>query len=235
MSVVNTVVDELRHPFRIALCSLQVVEENASKRFIVAEPTPKRYLKRPKENSMGHHTFDAAKAENLEDAARYRYLSAEELLWALDLSGDETVADLGSGTGFYTDDVAPFVERVWAVDLQSAMHEQYREKGVPENVDLVTTDVADLPFADDGLDAAFSTMTYHEFASDESLAELARVVRPGGRLVIADWAASGEGESGPPADERYSLADAVTALEEAGFAVEFEALRTETFVVTATR
>jgi ubiquinone/menaquinone biosynthesis C-methylase UbiE len=184
---------------------------------------------------MGHHTFDAEKAEKLEEAGRYRYLSAEELLWALDLSGEETVADLGSGTGFYTDDVAPSAEHIWGVDVQSAMHEQYREKGVPENVDLVTTDVADLPFDDDGLDAAFSTMTYHEFASDDSLAELARVVRPGGRLVIGDWAASGEGESGPPAAERYALDDAVTALENAGFAIEFEAVRPETFLVTATR
>ncbi|MEF8800503.1 MAG: class I SAM-dependent methyltransferase [Halolamina sp.] len=184
---------------------------------------------------MGHHTFDVERADKLEDAARYRYLSAEELLWALDLSGAETVADLGSGTGFYTDDVAPAADRVWGVDLQSAMHEQYREKGVPENVDLVTTDVADLPFDDNALDAAFSTMTYHEFASEESLGELARVIHPGGRLVVADWAASGEGESGPPADERYGLGDAVTALEEVGFTVEFEAIRTETFLVTATR
>lgn len=185
---------------------------------------------------MGHHTFDVGKADRLEDAAtRYRYLSAEELLWALDLSGEETVADLGSGTGFFTDDVAPYAERVYAVDVQSGMHDLYREKGLPANVDPVTTDVADLPFDDDGLDGAFSTMTYHEFASDESLAELARVIRPGGRLAIIDWDTDGEGESGPPLDERYGLSDAVAALEEAGFTVEFEALRTETFVVTATR
>jgi len=185
---------------------------------------------------MGHHTFDAAKADRLEDAAtRYSYLSAEELLWALDLSDAETVADLGSGTGFYTDDVAPAAEQVYAVDLQAAMHDLYREKGVPPNVELVTTDVAELPFDDDGLDAAFSTMTYHEFATEESLAELARVVRPGGRLVVADWAANGAGEGGPPVEERYGLDDAIQALEGAGFDVGFEALRMETFVVRATR
>lgn len=68
---------------------------------------------------MGHHTFDAARADKLEQPERrYRFLSAEELLWALALSPAHTVADLGSGTGFYTDDVAPHAADVYAVDVQ---------------------------------------------------------------------------------------------------------------------
>ncbi|MEF8814969.1 MAG: class I SAM-dependent methyltransferase, partial [Halovenus sp.] len=114
---------------------------------------------------MGYHTFDAGRADKLEDAQdRYRSLSAEELRWALSPESDETVADLGSGTGFYTDDVAPAVDTVYAVDIQEAMHDYYREKGVPDNVDLVTSAVDDLPFDTSSLDGAFSTMTYHEFA-----------------------------------------------------------------------
>ena len=66
---------------------------------------------------MGHHTFDADSADKLEKSEqRYRFLSAEELLWALALSPEHTVADLGSGTGFYTDDVAPHAAEVYAVD-----------------------------------------------------------------------------------------------------------------------
>lgn len=57
---------------------------------------------------MGFHMFDTDQADQLEDAgSRYRYLSREELLDALDLSPTDTVADIGSGTGFYIDDVAP--------------------------------------------------------------------------------------------------------------------------------
>jgi hypothetical protein len=129
---------------------------------------------------MGFHTFDADRAEKLEDEARYRYLSREELVDAVEPDPDEVLADLGSGTGFYTDDVAPFVGAIRAVDLQRAMHDRYREKGPPENVSLVTADVADLPFADAELDGAFSTMTFHEFASETALSEVARVLRPGG-------------------------------------------------------
>jgi len=185
---------------------------------------------------MGHHTFDAAKASKLEDAARrYRYVSREELLGALVPEKTDVVADLGSGTGFYTDEVAPFVEHVYAVDVQPAMHDHYGEKGVPGNVELVESDVADLPLDDDALDAAFSTMTYHEFASEAALAEVARVLRPGARLVIADWSGDGEGEAGPPLDDRFGGDEAVTALRGAGFDIERRANRPETFVVVAVR
>ena len=185
---------------------------------------------------MGYHTFDADRADELEDATfRYRHLSAEELLWGLSPETDDVVADLGSGTGFYTDDVAPRVGRLYAVDVQEAMHEFYREKGVPENVDLVASEIADLPFDADRLDAAVSTMTYHEFADPAALDEVARVVRPDGRLVVADWSADGDGETGPPTDERFSAAEAASALRGAGFDVAFEATRPETFLLVGVR
>ncbi|WP_115864177.1 class I SAM-dependent methyltransferase [Halorussus litoreus] len=181
---------------------------------------------------MGYHTFDADRADKLENAQRrYRFLSAEELLWALSPKGDETVADLGSGTGFYTDDVAPAVDHVHAVDIQDAMHDYYREKGVPENVGLVTSGVDDLPFDTDSLDAAFSTMTYHEFAGEDAVGEITRVLNPGGTFVIADWSATGSGTHGPPVDERFSATETANALREHGFEIEFGAERPETFLL----
>ena len=205
---------------------------------------------------MGFHTFDPASADKLEDESRYRYCSHEELVAALDLGDDRgaTVADLGSGTGFYTDDVAPFAEEVRAVDVQTEMHDLYREKGVPENVELVTADIGDLPFADGELDAAFSTMTFHEFAGDGhgqgdtgseadegdgsgidagGESEVARVLRDGGRFVVADWTAAGDGEEGPPVAERYDRDDAVALLEHAGFDILRADERPETFFVIA--
>jgi len=185
---------------------------------------------------MGHHTFNASRADKLERAGRrYRYLSAEELLWGLDLDGDQTVVDLGSGTGFYTDDVAPHAGLVHAVDIQPAMHEYYRDKGVPENVDLLTTGVSDLPFSDGSIDAAFSTMTYHEFASEAGLAEIHRMLAATGRLVVVDWAATGTGSAGPPVDERFTATEATDALREAGFRTDHVAVRPETFLIIATR
>jgi len=184
---------------------------------------------------MGFHTYDPARADSLEEERRYRWCSAEELLTLVAPHEAATVADLGSGTGFYTDDVAPHAGTVHAVDVQSEMHDRYEEKGVPENVRLVHAEVSDLPFADDTLDAAFSTMTYHEFSGEAAMAELARVLRPGGRLVTVDWTRRGSGVKGPPLDERHDLGHAVSALADAGFDVDHAVSRTETFVCRARR
>lgn len=194
---------------------------------------------------MGFHTYDVARADALEDVSRYAYVSVDELLALFDGharaereasgadAGGDVIADLGSGTGFYTDDVAPYAGRLYAVDVQPAMHARYREKGVPSNVELVTAEAAALPFGDDVLDVACSTMTYHEFASEDALAELARVCCHGALVGVADWSREGEGLDGPPTDERYAFADARAAFEAAGFTVEYGRERRETFVLSA--
>lgn len=182
---------------------------------------------------MGFHTYPVDRAAQLDDPSRYRYCSREELLGLLALEGSETVVDLGSGTGFYTDEVAPFAERVYAVDLQEEMHELYREKGLPGNVTPVTADVADLPLDDGECDAAVTTMTYHEFYSETALAEVRRVLGSEGRFAIVDWSAAGTGEEGPSTDERYDAEAASEQLAEAGFETEFSNERPETFTLVA--
>jgi ubiquinone/menaquinone biosynthesis C-methylase UbiE len=182
---------------------------------------------------MGFHTYPVERADDLNDVSRYVSLSVEELLFALDPAPEQTVADLGSGTGFFTDDVAPYVGTLYAVDVQSAMHDIYRERGIPENVRLVTAGVDELPFEENELDAAFSTMTYHEFATDDAITELARVLRPDGRLALADWTATGEGSRGPSLNERFSANEATAQLESHDFTVERADDRRETFLITA--
>ncbi|MFB6082022.1 MAG: class I SAM-dependent methyltransferase [Halanaeroarchaeum sp.] len=183
---------------------------------------------------MTDHTFDPASADKLEDVERYRYLSRDELIGALTLDGTESVVDLGSGTGFYTREVAPYADRVWAVDVQPRMHQEFRSIGVPDTVTLVAAGVADTPFDASSIDAAYSTMTFHEFVSDASLAEIRRILRPGARFVVADWSVEGTGERGPPLDARFGPSDAADRIEAAGFEVRRADGRPETFVVVAT-
>jgi ubiquinone/menaquinone biosynthesis C-methylase UbiE len=184
---------------------------------------------------MGFHTYDPDRADQLEDQSRYAYLSVDELLALFGPSPGDEIADLGSGTGFYTDEVAPYAGQVHAVDVQAEMHEKYREKGLPANVTPVTAEVSDLPFPDGALDGAFSTMTYHEFATADVLAELARVLAPGARFGIGDWTAAGDGDRGPPVTERFDAGEAREALSAAGFDVLRAEDRRETFVVSAAR
>ncbi|THE64084.1 class I SAM-dependent methyltransferase [Salinadaptatus halalkaliphilus] len=184
---------------------------------------------------MGFHTFPVERADKLEDPSRYRFCSREELLELLAPDPEDVVADLGSGTGFYSRDVAPFVDTLYAVDIQEEMHEYHREVGLTEGVELVTAGIDSLPFEDDELDGAFSTMTHHEYADEETMAELARVIQPDGRLVTVDWSADGTGEDGPDVDERFGVDEVVGQLENAGFSVERVHDRPETLAVVARR
>ena len=182
---------------------------------------------------MGFHMFDADRAATLDDPARFERCSVEELFGALAVDERATVADLGSGTGLYTTRLAAGVGHVYAVDVQAVMHDHYRETGVPSNVELVAADIGKLPFADDALDGAVSTFTFHEFAGEGALAECRRVLAPGARLALVDWSAAGPRAAGPPTDERYDATDAVRLLTDAGFAVPTSTERRDTFAVTA--
>lgn len=180
---------------------------------------------------MGFHTFDTSRADRLDDVSRFRFCSREELLQHLPRDG--TVLDLGSGTGFYTEEIAPFVERVLALDVQTEMHELYRENGIADNVAPVTADAESLPFDDGSVDGVFSTMTFHESTTAESLAELRRVLAADAPFVIIDWSGDGAGEDGPPVDERFDAERARELLADAGFTVEIANERSETFRAVA--
>lgn len=175
------------------------------------------------------------RADRLEDPVQYRYLSAEELRTFLDPAPDWVVADLGSGTGFYTNEIAPVVRTVYAVDAYEAMHERYREKGLPANVEPITADVSDVPLGTNVLDGAVSVRTFHHGVAD-ALDELARLLRPGGRLVVFDWSATGRGDRdrGPDPADCFDLATVQSRLLDAGFRIRSAHERRETFVVTAT-
>lgn len=176
----------------------------------------------------------AERIERLEDPRQYRYLSAEELRTFLDPGPGWVVADLGSGTGFFTNELAPVVERLYAIDVRGAMHEVYRSKGLPATVVPVTADVGALPLADDSLDGAVSIRTFHHGVAD-ALDEVARALRPTGRLFVIDWSATGAGdrERGRHPEDYFDLSTAQARLLEAGFEIQAARERRETFVVVA--
>lgn len=189
---------------------------------------------------MGGHGDDAydlaERIDRLEDPSQYRYLSAEELRAALDPGPEWTVADFGSGTGFFTDELAPVVGTLYAVDVRRAMHDHYRSKGVPANVVPVTADVGALPLAGAALDGAVSIRTFHHGVS-EGLDEVARVLKPGGRFVVLDWSATGAGDRdrGRHPENYVDLATAQSQLLDAGFRIVTARERRETFAVVAAR
>jgi ArsR family transcriptional regulator len=101
---------------------------------------------------------------------------------------DWTVGDLGCGTGQVSAALAPFVGRVVAVDASAAMLQAARKRlhGF-ENIDLRRGELEALPIDDGRLDAATLMLVLHHVPEPaRALAEVARVLKPGGRVIIAD-------------------------------------------------
>lgn len=105
----------------------------------------------------------------------------------------ERVLEVGPGTGYYSLDVAEWVSpggRLEIFDLQQEMLEhtmgRARQRGV-ENVVPTQGDARDLPYDDSSFDAAYLVTVLGEIPDqDAALGELARVLRPGGRLVVGE-------------------------------------------------
>lgn len=108
--------------------------------------------------------------------------------------GDE-VLDVACGPGIVACDFARHAARVTGIDLTPAMIEQARalqaERGL-DNVDWRVGDVSALPFEADVFNVAFTRYSFHHLLDPAgALAELARVARPGGRVVVVDVYSSG--------------------------------------------
>jgi len=127
----------------------------------------------------------------------------EELIQALGLKGDEAVLDVGCGRGAVlllaarrlTSGTATGVD-LWQAKDQSgnALEATLRNaaaEGVRERVALHTGDMRRLPFADASFDVVVSSLAIHNVPDAEGRAravqEIARVMKPGGRVLLADF------------------------------------------------
>ena len=124
------------------------------------------------------------------DKLRCDLFGAASHLQAVPALLDESwvVGDLGCGTGQVSAALAPFVARVVAVDRSGDMLQTARRRlrDLP-NVEVRRGELEALPIADAELDAAALLLVLHHLPDPAAaLAETARVLRPGGRVLVAD-------------------------------------------------
>src|SRR5829696_688726 len=123
------------------------------------------------------------------------YNAAEDLAEALDLVPDERVLDVACGSG---NGALSAARRTWGntigADYVPALLERARERAAAERLDVefVEADAQELPFEDASFDVGMSIFGAM-FAPDQPRAasELLRVVRPGGRIGMANWTPDG--------------------------------------------
>ena len=104
------------------------------------------------------------------------------------LRGTEVVGDLGCGTAHLTQLLAPFASRVIAVDRSAAMLDVARRRLRDEpSAEVVQGDLAALPVDSGMLDLAVLSLVLHFVVDLEAvLAEVHRVLGPGGRVLIVE-------------------------------------------------
>ena len=133
---------------------------------------------------------------------RDKFVVWAELLDQLNLRGDERILDLGCGRGAVLLLAAQHLTtgRAVGIDLwrradqsgnsAEATRRNAVAEGVADRVELHTGDMTALPFADNSFDVVVSSLAIHNIRGnagrEKAVDEAVRVLRPGGRLLIAD-------------------------------------------------
>ena len=132
----------------------------------------------------------------------------DRLLDSLALRGDEKVLDVGCGRGLLLIGAAKRLTggRVTGVDIWSsedlsknsaeAARANAKAEGVADRVKIDDADARKLPFANESFDVVMSSLAMHNIEEQEeregAIAEMARVLKPGGRLAVFDMRHTGD-------------------------------------------
>jgi ubiquinone/menaquinone biosynthesis C-methylase UbiE len=127
--------------------------------------------------------------------APHPFITRTRLREALDPHPGETVLEIGPGTGYYSLDVARWIQPTGTLhlfDLQPEMLDHAMRRAVGAGLDNLEPrqgDARALPYPDAAFDAAFLVAVLGEVPDqDRALSELRRVLKPGGRVVVGELA-----------------------------------------------
>lgn len=173
------------------------------------------------------HQDSKAYIAMLEDPARDAYQKPQEVVTALELKPGEVIADIGSGSGYFTLRLAAHVGetgRVYGVDVEPEMvrhlNRRVRDAGL-RNVHALLADPDD-PLLPEAVDRFLIVDTWHHIENQPRyLALMRKALRPSGQVVMIDFQKK-ELPLGPPLAMKIAREDLIRQMEASGFRVAKE-------------
>lgn len=171
----------------------------------------------------GRRVFNPLYRVFLDGRERDRWQKPDEVVGALGLAPGSTVADVGAGTGYFSERLARAVGdegRVFATDVQDemirALEERVEREGL-RNVSVLRAGFDDPSLPPACCDLVLLANVYKELSERPAyLRRLAPALRAGGRIAIIDFRPDAAG-AGPPREARLPEDQVIAELGEAGF------------------
>ena len=165
--------------------------------------------------------FNFANTRKLDAPERLVYLPPAEVVTALNLSSQDTIADVGAGTGYFAIPLAQAATtgKVYAVDASQEMLSLLKQKldGI-SNVELIHASAGSTSLPTGACDLVFFANVWHEFDDRSTvLGEAMRLLKRPGRIAILDWRPDVERVSGPPLEHRLTPRNTEEELAAQGF------------------
>lgn len=185
----------------------------------------------PRSTHGAHHGHGGAHdteryIAHLESPERAAWQKPDEVVAALKLRGDETVADIGAGSGYFAFRFAGALPEgnVAAIDIDEALLEHVRERAAEEKVGNIVAirSAPDDPSVPSGADLIFICNVLHHIPEREAwLTKLYAQTEPGTEVAILEFF-EGDLPVGPPAGAKIPKPQIVAELATAGFALDRE-------------
>lgn len=177
-------------------------------------------------HSHDHSFGDAEKwAKVFDDPARDSWQKPHQVIQALALKPDAVVADIGSGTGYFTLRFAHMVPkgRVYGLDIEPDMVKYLAERAKREGMGNVISAAAapgDAKLPEQADLVIFVDVFHHIEGRERYFEKLRASLKPGGRVAVIDFRL--DSPEGPPKAARIAPEQVKAELEKAGYALDQE-------------
>lgn len=144
--------------------------------------------------------------KNLDMPERKEALPPEKILQLLQVQENDDLLDLGAGTGFFSIPASKITKgMVYALDIEQEMLNELQlriEQEAIYNIRLIEGSIEDIPLSDGSIDGVIASLVLHYVHPvSKALAEVQRVLKPGGSLLCFEWETK-ESPLGPPLHQR---------------------------------